>query len=145
MNSAASLPRALHLAPLYSTAHLPSMHMAPQREAIDQGKSRPPAENAATTDEPLFLHSAPPATAQALLGAVGGASSPHMDRGPRSTPYPPKAPGCRCCDSGGTSMGSGMNSVDPSGSSRRSTENEGPGRRTEMRSTATGRRVWGSK
>jgi hypothetical protein len=38
MNSAAPLPRALHLAPLYSTRYPPSMRMQPQREAVEQGK-----------------------------------------------------------------------------------------------------------
>src|SRR5215212_8568200 len=74
MNSAAPLPRALHLAPLYSTVHPPSMPIAPQSEAIDQGKYRPPAENAATTDEPSSLHSAPPGRwrrRSAALGAGG--------------------------------------------------------------------------
>src|SRR5215218_5639351 len=124
MNSAAPLPRALHLAPLYSTTHPPSMHMPPQREAVHQGKYGSAVMNAGRTDEPPGLHFAPP-------GRWGGGQ-------------PAWAPGAGT-RSGGTSSGSGVNSVDPSGSSRRSTENEEPGRRTEMRSTATGRRVWGSK
>src|SRR4029453_12669904 len=124
MNSAALLPHALHLAPLYSTNHPPSTHLRPRREALDQGKPGPVVGNAARTEKPSCLHLPPP--------------------GPWGEGQPPWAPGAGT-RSGGTSMGSGVNSVEPSGSSSRSTENEEPGRRTEMRSTATRRRARGAK
>ena len=127
MNSAAPLPRALHLAPLYSTAQPPSTHERARYEAVDQGKQAQVARDRHTPDEGGSLHFAPPKgrvaqRPETSLTVVVGARS-----------------------SGGTGSGSGRNGVSPSGSSTRSTEKEDSSGPTVIRSTASGRRVAGEK